>query len=79
MEALILLDSNRRKPNVKNRADDFIESKVLAMALDVPAYGQTRVSNEIRKQGIVISPGGVLSYCLSIDPIILVLKQNKSA
>ena len=54
-----LQDLNRRKPNVKNRVDPEIEERVVAMAIEDPAFGQQRVSNELRKQGIFISPVGV--------------------
>ena len=37
------------------------------MALDCPAYGQLRVSNELKKQGIIVSPGGVRSIWLRHD------------
>jgi phage terminase Nu1 subunit (DNA packaging protein) len=37
------------------------------MATDLPAYGQLRVSNELKKQGIVVSPGGVRSIWLRYD------------
>lgn len=62
-----LLDQNRRGPNFKNRVDERIESAVIAMAIDNPALGQVRVSNELRKEGIVISPGGVRSVWLRHD------------
>jgi transposase len=51
---LALQDINRRKPNVKNRVDPEIEKRVLEMAIDEPAYGQQRVSNELRKEGLFI-------------------------
>src|ERR1043165_4901 len=54
-----LLEVSRSKPVVKNRVDPFTESAVVKMAFDYPAYGQWRVSNELRKQGIFISSGGV--------------------
>jgi len=56
---LALQDINRRKPNLKNRVDPEIEQRVVAMAVDEPAWGQQRVSNELRKEGLFISPVGV--------------------
>ena len=37
------------------------------MAIDNPALGQVRVSNELRKKGILITPGGVHSIWLRHD------------
>jgi len=54
-----LIDANRRKPNLKNRVDESIEKAVLDYAIDEPMQGQVRVSNELRKRGIFISPSGV--------------------
>jgi transposase InsO family protein len=54
-----LLDTNRRKPNPKNRIDELTEEAVVAHAIDYPAHGQKRASNELRKAGIFVSPGGV--------------------
>lgn len=54
-----LFEANRRKPNVRNRVEQHIEDAVCKMALDQPAFGQTRVSNELRKEGLFISPAGV--------------------
>ena len=59
-----LLDINRRKPNLKNRVDEITEAAVLKFAVDRPAYGQARASNELRKQGICLSPGGIRSIWL---------------
>ena len=62
-----LLDKSRRVPNHKNRVDPLVEEAVLKVALDFPAYGQVRVSNELRKQGISVSPSGVRSVWLRND------------
>jgi len=59
-----LLDKSKRKPNPKNRVEPAIESAVLKFALDFPAHGQVRVSNELRKQGTFVSPSGVRSIWL---------------
>ena len=62
-----LQEISRKKPNVKNRVDPEIEEAVVAMAFDQPAYGQLRVSNELKKQGMFVSPGGVRSVWLRHD------------
>ncbi len=49
------------RPNEKNRVAPELEVQVVKMAIDNPALGQQRVSNELRKEGIFISPGGVRS------------------
>ena len=54
-----LLDESRRKPNIKNRMDPTLENAIIKLAVDNPALGQLRVSNELRKQGMSISPAGV--------------------
>lgn len=59
-----LLDKNRRKPNPKNRVEPQIEQAVLDFALECPAHGQVRASNELRKQGVFVSPSGVRSIWL---------------
>ena len=59
-----LLDESKRKPDPKNRVEPVIEQAVLKFALDYPAHGQGRVSNEPRKQGTFVSPGGVRSIWL---------------
>lgn len=62
-----LRDISRRKPIIKNRVAPEIEEAVREMAIELPAYGQVRVSNELRKKGIFISPGGVRSIWLRND------------
>jgi transposase InsO family protein len=59
-----LLDANRKKANLKNRVDPQIEVTVVKYAIDFPAHGQVRVSNELRKLGIFVSPSGVRSVWL---------------
>lgn len=62
-----LLHKDRRRSNLKNRVDDAVEQAVLAFAIDNPAAGQVRVSNELRKQGMFVSPTGVRSVWLRHD------------
>jgi hypothetical protein len=59
-----LIDANRRKPNLQNRVDQKTEDAVVALALEQPAFGQLRASNELRKKGIFISASGVRSVWL---------------
>jgi transposase InsO family protein len=56
---LALQEVNKRRPNRKNRIESSIEEAILVMALEKPAYGQVRVSNELKKKGLFISPAGV--------------------
>lgn len=56
-----LLHKDRRR---KNRIDDAIEATVLAYALEQPAHGQVRVSNELRQRSTFVSPSGVGSIWL---------------
>ena len=59
-----LFEVSRRKLNLKNRVEESTELAVIAFALDFPAHGQVRASNELRKQGIFVSPSGVRSIWL---------------
>ena len=56
-----LFDKSRRQPNHKNRVESAIEDAVTAYAIEYPAHGQLRSSNELRKQGIFVSASGVRS------------------
>ena len=62
-----LLDRSRRVPNRKNRVDPKIEEAVIAYATAEPAHGQVRVSNELRKQGVFVSPSGVRGVWIRND------------
>jgi transposase InsO family protein len=62
-----LINKSRRGPNRKNRVDPIIEQAVIKVAIDEPAWGQVRVSNELRQQGLSVSPAGVRNIWLRND------------
>jgi transposase InsO family protein len=72
-----LLHKDKRRPNLKNRIDSGIEERVLTYAIEQPAHGQVRVSNELRKRGTFVSPSGVRSIWLRHD--LANFKQRLSA
>jgi hypothetical protein len=43
----VLQELSRRKPNVKNRVPEHVEQAVVDIAIENPALGQLRVSQEL--------------------------------
>jgi len=44
--------------------EEATEAAVIAYATEQPAHGQVRVSNELHRRGIFVSPSGVRSIWL---------------
>ena len=59
-----LQDISRKKPIVKNRVPKHVEQAVVELALENPALGQLRASQQLQQQGILISSSGVRSIWL---------------
>lgn len=70
---------SRRKSILKNRIDTAIEEQVVALAIDNPALGQVRVSNELKKKGFYVSAGGVRSIYLQTFQLRLKTLESKVA
>jgi transposase InsO family protein len=64
---LALQEISRKKPCIKNRVEEHVEKAVVEFAIEKPAYGQLRTSNELKKKGVFVSTGGVRSIWLRHD------------
>ena len=64
---MALQEISRRKPNIKNRIEEQVEEAVMELAIEQPALGQLRASNELKKKGIFISQSGVRCVWLRHD------------
>jgi len=62
-----LINQSRRTPNLKNRIVPNLERAVCDYAIEQPAHGLVRVSNELRKRGVFVSPSGVRSVWMRND------------
>src|SRR4030095_4282928 len=55
---IALEEISRRKPILKNRVDSEVEQAVVEIAVEQPAWGQQRASNELKRRGLLLSPCG---------------------
>jgi hypothetical protein len=61
-QALQELDKTR--PNLKNRVGEEVEAAMCQMAVYQPAFGQMRVTNELKKKATLVSPAGARNVWL---------------
>jgi transposase InsO family protein len=56
---MALQELSRRKPLLANRTPPEVEALIVELSLELPAYGQVRIANELQKRGHSLSPAGV--------------------
>lgn len=71
-----LKEISRKKPYLKNRVSSEIEEAVKEITIEYPAFGQFRVSNELKKKGIFLTPSGVRNIWLRYDLETFSKRQN---
>jgi hypothetical protein len=58
-DEMALQELSRRKLLLANRTPPEVEALIVTLSLELPAYGQVRIANELRKRGHSLSPAGV--------------------
>src|SRR5512132_2026779 len=60
-------DFRKTEPNPKNRVAETIERRILELTVEQPAWGHTRMANELAKEGLRVSPTGVRGVLVRHD------------
>jgi transposase InsO family protein len=65
--AQALMDISKKKPILKNRVPEHVEKAVVDLAVENPALGQLRASQELQQRGVMLSSSGVRSVWVRHD------------